>query len=114
MPHSPLDDVAEETLHDNIAEETLHDNIFEEHYKTTSPEGTLETMASQGTSSPTMLSLQHLVGGEVSGRVARTSPDYWALLVDRVTGIPSDRLDMRLVQMAHQIPEGSRCGVEGS
>lgn len=73
------------------------------HYKTTSPKEHSKTMASQkGTSSPTMLSLQHLVGGEVSGRVARTSPDYWALLVDRVTGIPSDELDMRLVQMAHQ------------
>ncbi len=47
-------------------------------------------------------SLEDLVGKRVSGTVAQTGPNYFALLVEQIEGITSSSLGTQLVQMARQ------------
>ena len=51
---------------------------------------------------PYSKSLDHLIGKRIVGTVARTGPNYIALLVERIEGLPSSSFDIILVQMAKQ------------
>ena len=60
--------------------------------------------AKSPTKSPTKspASLQSLVGGRVTGTVAQTGPEFFALLVDRIDGVSPATMGVDLVQMAKQ------------
>ena len=52
------------------------------------------------TTSPPKRSLDDLIGGHVVGTIAQTGPDYVALLVQHIDGIPSTSMETELVRMA--------------
>ena len=74
--------------------------------KTTSPKKSPKITSPN--KSPKMISpnkqssLEDLVGKRVSGTVAQTGPNYFALLVEHIESIPSSSLGTQLVQMARQ------------